>query len=58
MEQELDIKDLIFSLWRKKYVILLVTIISFIVGFLLFGRNSNEVNSTNTSERRIKLYRK
>ena len=49
MEQELDVKDLIFSLWRKKYIILLVTIISFIIGFLLFGRSSDKVSSTNTN---------
>ena len=41
MEQELDIKDLLLALWRKKLIILVVTIISFCVGFLLYGRNSN-----------------
>ena len=58
MNQELDIKDLIFSLWRRKYIILIITICSFIMCFLLFGINIGKINSNNTNNRNFKLYRK
>ena len=49
MEQEIDINDLIHALWRKKIIILLVTIIFFCIGFLLYGRNTTN-SSKNKSE--------
>ena len=42
MEEEIDIKELIIALWRKKVVILIVTCIFFILGFILYGRNNAE----------------
>lgn len=45
MENELDIKDLIMALWRKKWLILIITVISFIISFLLFGGSSKTLNN-------------
>lgn len=40
MEEEIDIKDLLIALWRKKWIIILVTGIFFVLGFILYGRNT------------------
>ena len=55
MEQEIDIKDLILALWRRKLIILIVTIISFVIGFLLFGKSGKNVAS-NSNNRKDKLF--
>lgn len=45
MEEEIDIKDLIIALWKKKLIIIIFTAVFFVVGFLLYGRTSNGTDS-------------
>ncbi len=40
MEEEIDIKDLMVALWRKKIFIIVATIIFLIIGVILYGRNT------------------
>ncbi|MCI8309979.1 MAG: AAA family ATPase [Clostridia bacterium] len=48
MEDELDIKNLVNTLWRKKKIILIVTIIFFVFGLFKYGRASKVVpNNSN-----------
>ena len=54
-EEELDIKDLFFSLWRKKWIILGVTFIFLLFGLIIYGReNYNNISikksTTKTSQ--------
>ena len=40
MEEQLDIKDFLVALWKKKKYILIVTIIFFLLGFIKYGNIS------------------
>ena len=48
MEEEIDIKELIIALWRKKVVILIVTCIFLALGFMLYGRSNTESQNVST----------
>lgn len=49
MEEQLDIKDFLVALWKKKKFILIVTIIFFLLGFIKYGNFSisKEIMSKN-----------
>ena len=38
MEDEIDIKELLLALWRKKVIIIVVTCLFFVIGICLYGR--------------------
>ena len=40
MEEEIDIKDLMLAIWRKKWIILSVTIIFFVIGLIYYIKNN------------------
>lgn len=50
-EEEIDIKEIIIGLWKRKWIILIVTIISFLLGYLMYGRTTTlNSNSQNDNE--------
>ena len=40
MEEEVDIKDLLIALWRKRIMIIAVTLVFLLIGVLLYGRTN------------------
>lgn len=38
MEEEIDIKELLLALWRRKIIIIIVTCLFFVIGVCLYGR--------------------
>ena len=44
MEEEIDIKDLMVVLWKKKWIILITTIVFFIIGIILYGSDKKVDN--------------
>lgn len=42
MEEELDIKDFVIALWKKKFIILAVTLVFFVLGIIFYGINQKE----------------
>ena len=53
MEDELDIRDLISALWRKKWIILIVTIISLIFAIIISGKKV-DIITTNSNDKKNK----
>lgn len=53
MEEQLDIKDFLVALWKKKKYILIVTIIFFLLGFIKYGNLSisKEIISKNNDSK-------
>ena len=51
MEEELDIRDLISALWRKKWLILIVTIISLIFAIIISGKKV-DIITTNSNDKK------
>ena len=54
MEEEIDIKDLIIELWRKKWIIVIVTLVFAIIGLVKYGNfgktNNSVLNKSNASK--------
>lgn len=49
MEEEIDINDLIVALWRKKILILIVTLVFFVIGVGLYYKNNKTDENINSN---------
>lgn len=62
MEEEISIKDLMAAIWRKKTIILGVTLIFFILGVVIYGKSDNKeitkIDETSGSEEELSYYMK
>ena len=52
MENEIDIKEFMLALWRKKVIIVVITIVFLVIGLLLYGGiNKNTSNKAVSSDK-------
>jgi len=48
MEEEVDIKDLLIALWRKKVIIIIATLVFLVIGIFLYGRTNTKAEKNKT----------
>lgn len=56
MEEEFDIKEIVLILWRKKFFIIITTLIFGIISFLGFGIKNNIIQNFKNTKNSEKLY--